>query len=85
MRGPASPSASAWSKTRGRGTFYRERHDGLIDLAWSTATAYYVNAAGTPILLEPPPGPQNRAELEAQQAEREPRDAAPKPRPAWMT
>ena len=63
------------------GTFYRQRRDGLIDLHFTNAVANFVEAAGVPVLLEPPPGP-NRAELERQQAEREHREAAPKPRPA---
>ena len=47
------------------GAFYRPRRDGLVDLEYANAIAYYVDAAGTPVLLERPPGPQNRAELEA--------------------
>jgi hypothetical protein len=66
------------------GAFYRPRRDGLVDLEYMTnAVAYYVDAAGSPVLLERPPGPQNRAEFERRQAERERRKAAPKPRPTW--
>ena len=62
------------------GTFYRVRRDGLIDLEWTNANAYFVDAAGAPVLLEQPPGPKNRAELEQREAEREARRSAPKPR-----
>jgi hypothetical protein len=58
------------------GTFYRPRRDGLIDLACTPAVGYYVDVAGIPVLLEPPAGAKNRAELEAQQAGREQRRAA---------
>ena len=57
------------------GTFFRARRDGLIDLHHTQAIAYYCDEAGTPILLERPPGAQTRAELEAQQTEREQRRA----------
>jgi hypothetical protein len=67
------------------GDFYRPRRDGLVDLNWTSAVAYYCDDAGTPILLErPSSGPQNRAEFEAHAAEREQRRNAPKPKPAWM-
>ena len=32
---------------------FRQRRDGLIDLDWTDATAYYMDPNGTPILLEP--------------------------------
>ena len=67
------------------GTFYRRRRDQLPDLDYTSATAYYVDAAGSPVLLErPSTGPTNRSELEAQQAEREARRNAPKPPPRGM-
>ena len=66
------------------GTFYRRRRDQLPDLDHANAVAYFIDAAGTPVLLERPTGPKNRAELEQQQAEREQRRNAPKPRPTWM-
>ena len=67
------------------GDFYRPRRDGLVDVNFTNATAYYVDAGGTPVLLERPPGPQNRAEREARQAAREQRRNTPKPRPGWAT
>ena len=62
-----------------RGEQFAGQHD--------TATAYYVSAGQEVVFLEPPNGPKSVDELEqvrAQQAERERRDNAPKPRPAWM-
>ena len=35
------------------GRLFRQRRDGLIDLDWTDATHYYMDPAGTPILLEP--------------------------------
>jgi hypothetical protein len=67
------------------GDLYRVRRDGLIDLNWTSAIAYYVDADGVPVLLEPSAsGPKSRGELEAWEAEREQRRNAPKPMPAWM-
>jgi hypothetical protein len=65
------------------GRLYRVRRDELPDLGYSTATAYYI-AAGQPVLLEPPPGPETRQGVEARQEARRQRRAAKKPRPAWM-
>src|SRR4029453_13996663 len=36
------------------GDFYPPRHDGVVDLNWTSAVAYYIDAAGTPVLLERP-------------------------------
>jgi hypothetical protein len=65
------------------GRLYRLRLD-ATEVAIETAVAFFLDANGTPVLLEPPPGPQTRAELEQQRAAREQRRNAPKPRPAWM-
>jgi hypothetical protein len=46
------------------GDLYRLRRDGLVDLEYTNAVAYYVGADSVPVLLERPPGPQTRAELE---------------------
>jgi hypothetical protein len=46
------------------GRLYRARRDGIIDLSFVDAAAYYCDQAGTPVLLEPPSGPQSRQELE---------------------
>ena len=35
------------------GRLFRQRRDGLIDLDWTDANAYYMDPNGTPILLEP--------------------------------
>ncbi len=47
------------------GTFYRVRRDGLVDLDWTNATAYFVDAGGTPILLEPPTGAKDPSRARA--------------------
>lgn len=52
------------------GRFFRQRRDGLVDLQFTNATAYYIDGAGTPVLLEPPPGPKTRAELAAREEAR---------------
>jgi hypothetical protein len=58
------------------GRFYRCRRDALVDLNHTNATAFYVGHDGVPVLLEEPAnGPQNRDELDAQQAERQERRA----------
>ena len=62
------------------GTFSQPRLDGLTDLDHADAIAYFLDAAGTPVLLERPTGVKSRRELEQHQAEREARRAAPKPR-----
>ena len=64
------------------GAFYVPRRDGLIDLDYiPDAVAYYVDPAGTPVLLERPTGgAKSRAELEQRRAERERRRNAPRPR-----
>jgi hypothetical protein len=67
------------------GRLYRARRDEIGDLEYATGVvAYYLNEAGLPVLLEEPPGPQSRQALEEQQAAREARRKAPRPRPAWM-
>jgi hypothetical protein len=65
------------------GEFYRPRRDGVIDLQYTQAVAYFFDAAGSPIVLERPSGIQNRAEFEERQAERERRRSAPRPKPTW--
>jgi hypothetical protein len=66
------------------GRLYAVRRDELPDLEYANAIAYYVDASGAPRLLEEPPGPQSVQALAEQQANREKRRAAPRPRPAWM-
>lgn len=65
------------------GEFYVARRDGLIDLTYTSAVAYYVGPSGVPVLLERPHGIKSRAELERHQAEREERRNAPKQRRPW--
>jgi hypothetical protein len=66
------------------GNFYRAIRGELTDPKHSSAVGYVINEAGDSVYLERPVGsPQNRDELEAQQAEREARRAAPKPTPTW--
>jgi hypothetical protein len=49
------------------------------------AAAWFVDGGDNVIWLKrPASGPQTRAELEQQQAEREARRNAPKPKPEWM-
>jgi hypothetical protein len=52
---------------------------GEVDPKHSSAVGFYLTAAGDPVYLERPARPpQNRAELEQQQAEREQRKNQPK-------
>ena len=66
------------------GRLYRARRDGVADIGYVDAAAYYFAASGVPVLLEPAPGPKTKAELEQRQAARMERRNALKPRPAWM-
>ena len=66
------------------GRLYRLRKDQLPDIEYSSASAFFTDANGVPVLLEPPPGPQTVDEAERRQAARMERRNAPKPRPAWM-
>ena len=69
---------------RASGNLYRAVRGDLVDPSHSTAIGYYLTEHGLPVYLERPVGsPQNRAELEAKQAELEQRRNSPKPRPAW--
>jgi hypothetical protein len=63
------------------GTFYRPRRDGLIDLEFTNAVAYYVDADGVAVLLERPSGPATRSEVEQRRAEREQRRNTPQAAP----
>ena len=66
------------------GNFFNAIRGEVTDPRYSSAVGYYVTPDGAPIYVERPVGaPQNRAELEAQQADRARRDAAPKKKPAW--
>ena len=68
------------------GRLFRVRHDELGDVEYlGGVVAYYLDEHGSPHLLEEPHGPQSRQALEEQQAEREERRAAPRPKPSWMT
>jgi hypothetical protein len=66
------------------GRFYQRHRGALVELHYvPNAVAWFVAADGSPVVLEKPSGPQTRAELEQQQAERAQRRNAPRPTPAW--
>ena len=63
------------------GDFYVVHGGASVDLTYAKSiVAYFVDAAGIPVLLERPTGVKSRAELEQRRAEREQRRKAPKPR-----
>lgn len=64
------------------GHLYQPVSGDSVDLSYSpAAVAYYISAAGDPVLLERPTGPQTTTELEAQQVARQQRrDERMKPR-----
>ena len=66
------------------GEFFVVIRGQVSDPQRSSAVAFYVDSDEIVWRERPGNGPRNRAELEQLQAERERRDAAPKPRPAWM-
>ena len=78
----SSRCGSGWSRTRDghRSASAARRPDRL---RFTNAVAYFVDAAASPSCSSDRARTANRAELERKQAEREQREAAPKPRPAW--
>jgi hypothetical protein len=66
------------------GDFFAPLRGEFFEAKYSAAIAFYIDEDGQPRFLERPPGPRNRAELEAKQAARLARKNAPRRRPAWM-
>jgi hypothetical protein len=67
------------------GQFWKPHRGELVDLTYLPgAAAYFIAADGHPVVLEKPPGPQTRDELEARRAANEQRRAEQaKIVPAW--
>ena len=65
------------------GTLYQLHRGELVDVLYTSATAYYLNERNEVVFLQdlPPGSPRTVEELQQRQAEREQRHNAPKPRP----